>query len=345
MAREQEAEKATTAFHMALTYMGFKTLEEALALWDSTSPGDAARVSAAWLDDAVAMILSRRTMSRDLAVAYYRLVRALHTGSTVPQPGDNRPPETITLDVLRREFRELAEGVVERKAPPKELAPQWMRTGLEGETFPNLNETEGNDEEIPVDTDDDFPDDSDKYDRNVEDIVRTELEEVVTSLWDKRQEREARKRRSPEWNDTEHREEALRVAADRQGAIAQRAVADAGRGQLFDMGGRDSKALGYVRVSKTGNPCYFCAMLMSRQAVYKSQKGGTFDRDGNKYHENCQCIAVPIFSDAQYKSDRFALNRELNALWNKHIRGKQSGEDALSEWRKVIREWHAQRAA
>ena len=78
-------------------------------------------------------------------------------------------------------------------------------------------------------------------------------------------------------------------------------------------------------------------MLMSRGPVYASAdsayKGSS---DDGKYHKGCHCIAVKVYSRAQYNSDRFDLNREYQALWPVVTKGLH-GDDAVSAWRKYVR--------
>ena len=50
---------------------------------------------------------------------------------------------------------------------------------------------------------------------------------------------------------------------------------------------------GYARVP-VGDTCAFCIMLASRGFVYTSEKSATRTKLGEKYHENCNCIAVPF---------------------------------------------------
>lgn len=75
----------------------------------------------------------------------------------------------------------------------------------------------------------------------------------------------------------------------------------------------------YVRVPTSMRPCAFCVMMATRDAdwrPYKSLKSagevvGTDhgaergrQRIGDRYHDHCQCIAVPVFADRPYVFDR-----------------------------------------
>lgn len=51
--------------------------------------------------------------------------------------------------------------------------------------------------------------------------------------------------------------------------------------------------VGYARVP-VGDTCAFCIMLASRGFVYTSKKAAVRTRTGEKYHDNCNCVAVPF---------------------------------------------------
>src|SRR5690606_8283396 len=100
------AEAASAAAQLALAQTGVGTVAEALALWASVTPARPAPTAERCLNQAIQLLLTRRRQSRDLAMAYYRLVRPLRTGSTVADP-TLPSPRYVTLEVLRNEFREL----------------------------------------------------------------------------------------------------------------------------------------------------------------------------------------------------------------------------------------------
>ena len=52
-------------------------------------------------------------------------------------------------------------------------------------------------------------------------------------------------------------------------------------------------SMGYARVT-VGDSCAFCVMLASRGFVYRSKKTALRSQWGNKYHPNCNCVAVPF---------------------------------------------------
>ena len=315
--KEQEAALASTLFHTALIQLGAQTITDTLSLWDDVPPVlnvSNARATERWLAVTVKYVMSRRIRARDMALAYYRYQRALTTGTTIALPGQENPPY-MTLPELKREFSLY-------------LNPEDAPT--EDPEAPEADESV----RIPVEPLDGLEEDLDALEQEAEQQVRDNLY-VLGPLNQDRKTQGARYVERPEEADAA-RAEAHSKAGNRQAAAAERNVMNGARGPLFLAASRDKRALGYVRASRTGTPCGFCAMLISRGVVYKSEKTAG---DQDLWHDNCHCYAIPVFSLRQYESnDLFALNREYQALWNKHIRGKYSGDKALSEWRRLIRE-------
>lgn len=114
-------------------------------------------------------------------------------------------------------------------------------------------------------------------------------------------------------------------------------------GRNVQAGGRDAieqtnQAIGWMRVSD-GDPCYFCALLISRGAVYKS--ANTAGRDANdrfigdgmfKFHDSCGCTVLPIYSRTDFMSDDATRFR---ALYDEHT-AHLSGADARNAFRKAL---------
>jgi hypothetical protein len=81
---------------------------------------------------------------------------------------------------------------------------------------------------------------------------------------------------------------------------AARLAVNGGREAVEQVVRQDRHALGWMRVTD-GDPCAFCAMLASRGAVYKSAESAGFELDPvrgeiNRYHDNCGCQVVPVFT-------------------------------------------------
>ncbi|MDH6462064.1 hypothetical protein M2302_002239 [Micromonospora sp. A200] len=348
-----EAEKASVAYHLALTQIGVATVEDAIKLWAGVPPTATAQQSAAWMAKAIHLVMTRRGLSRELALAYYRLVRALRTGRTVADP---RKPEPayVTLDMLRREFEELAQP--QARQAPQEGATEATPT----ETTPEPAETPSEEQEPAADTENEEAENEEADDDRIEvetiagldrELERLEREAVVEArvvlqaLGPDNLTKKLHKidTDAPAKEVDALREEAHRKAGSRQAAAAERVAMDGARGFVWRVAQRDRRVIGYVRLSRTGTPCGWCAMLISRGAVYKSAKSATY-ADGDRYHDNCHCYAEPIYSETQYDtSDLTALNRKYQKLWPKVTSGL-SGERAVSAWRRFIRQEERDRA-
>lgn len=96
-----------------------------------------------------------------------------------------------------------------------------------------------------------------------------------------------------------------------------------GRRQLLGAVEADTAALGWARVS-SGAPCAFCAMLLSRGPVYKTQRTASFQS-----HPSCGCTAEPFFkSDQPWPPGA----RSAKAFWNSVTPGHS---DQLNAFRRA----------
>ena len=133
------------------------------------------------------------------------------------------------------------------------------------------------------------------------------------------------------------RDAALRATAK----AAQRHVINGGRGTILGSVRRDSRSVGWARLTD-GKPCAFCSLLASRGPAYKSETTAQF-----KSHDGCGCTPVPVFD---FNAPWPGRAEEFRALYDEEIAGKfsagsrsgQSGQlsgrganEALKEWRKV----------
>ncbi|MFF2619837.1 hypothetical protein [Kitasatospora sp. NPDC058046] len=109
--------------------------------------------------------------------------------------------------------------------------------------------------------------------------------------------------------------EALKSGSTGAGAMV---VQDGGRNTVHAALHNDPGAIGYYR--KTGSsPCYFCALMASRGAVYKSRGTAAFGP-----HSRCHCQVVPIFS-RRYQLP--AENTKYARMWH------DFGGGSLADWR------------
>lgn len=341
-ARIKEAEEATSLFHIALVSIGAKAVEDSLHLWNDVPPVanvENTITAQRWLTTAVTYVMRRRLRARDMALAYFRYQRALLTGRTVALPGQDNPPY-MTLPELKRQF--------ETYLTPDAETPEAT------DDDPTQEVEVPESERIPVDTIEGLEEDLDALEREMESRVEENLRELGPKNQDRKTKREDKEASTQETDAS--RSKANSEAGNRQAASAARNVMNGARASLYLIGDRDRRTLGFVRVSRTGTPCGFCALLISRGPVlkgvkrmaslYKSGEGtgpqedGTFVTYGDLdlYHDNCQCYAVPVFSLQQFESGEiFALNRKYASLWDSEIKGKHFGTKALTEWRRLIR--------
>lgn len=354
----EEAAEAGIVFQLAIAKIGAETLAEALLIWRRMSERRMRETADAWLAEAIQLILTRRAQSREIAVAYYRLVRALRTGTTVPRP--NEPaPQYITLDTLREEFAELTAELV----TPEEVADAKP----DGDWDIDLGDDDINidPERIEVEPLDDLDLLEDALDADAVEEAEVILEalgptrhekqvERARRLAKEREERLARAREKAEIaaaeyhrrmaaiRDRERQEQndAYEMRGRRTAAAAERIAMNGARSQVWEMASRDRRVLGWIRVSTTGHPCAFCAMLLTRG--FLGRRGANLYRsgasagksDGDKYHINCKCTAIPIYRTSDLDTPQFALNRELAEAWPRVTRGS---DDPINAWRRWIR--------
>ncbi|MFJ5233968.1 hypothetical protein ACIQBJ_29205 [Kitasatospora sp. NPDC088391] len=237
-----------------------------------------------------AAISEAAAASRVLSIAFYRLVRALETGRVIGGPG-YRPASS--LGSLWADFNSLT----------------GKRTGS------------GPREPLPVDTRNPFPAaDLAREARRAEEAFRQEVADRV-----ERHERERGRQGSAALGDAEllawEREflDALRTGSSGAGGML---VQDGGRNMIHNALQDDPGALGYYRKTDA-SPCYFCALMASRGAVYKSRSTAAFGA-----HPHCHCQAVPIFSrryQLPAENDRYAR------MW------REFGGGSLADWRTYYR--------
>lgn len=331
-ARAQEADAVTVAYQLALAQMGVESVAESLSMWQDYPSNATPDQAQTWIRRFVGMLISRRQVSREMAVSYYRLARALRTGYTLPRPGDEEIPERVPLSELRQEFAS--------------HLPEGAQNGTQ----------EGR---VRVDRDGDTDEGDAAYVEALAEILEEEAEALAAA------EREAEivlealgprgldKRLElvdtgkPGTEVDAERTTARRASGARVAAATSRMVMNGARSTVYNAAERDKRAKGWVRYSMTGTPCGFCAMLLSREIAYKSESSAQNrgnEQDMDLYHDNCNCIAVEIFTDEQYASPLYDLNRKYAAEWGPVTKGL-GGTLALNAWRTHIRKQQAASSA
>lgn len=129
---------------------------------------------------------------------------------------------------------------------------------------------------------------------------------------------------------------AMRNIRDTHARTLQMHVVNGGRDTIDDTIRRDKRVLGYMRVTD-GDPCHWCAMLLSRGPVFGKD---SFDESDERFfgpgsakvHAGCGCSLRPI-----YRLDDPGTGdwRRWEALW-KQTGAKKSGAAAVKEFRHAV---------
>lgn len=310
---EKEIKSVNDAYSRALAGYGAVVAARTMVLWESfnrfTAAGRAA-MSAAIVAEALA---ARRQMVL-LSVRRAQLVMALTDGTVFPDGSFG----VVTLGRLRDEYQQSIEaaGVI------RALRAKSIDSGMVVVVDERLGSLAGVVDSLMAD-------------------AASEVETTVALLGDKRLGRIAKRAGVVTPGD-------VTTSRNMVAAGVERAVLNGAR--LADAKAReaDGKALGYVRVHNSyaaDEPCGFCAMMLSRGPIYRSHSSaGGDDPDG--WHTKCHCTVERVASVQDYQSNpKYALNREFETLWDKRIRDKFFGDEARSEWRKVVKDYFGSASA
>lgn len=313
---EKEALEVEKAYSNAYVQYGAATAVKVISAWegvDRLTPSGRLMLMAA----VVTHVLAGRKKMAALSVRRTQLVNALRKGRQLA--GD--PDGAETLQDLRDALTEALKDVGGRR--PRRA------TGLKGDLVIPVSAEAGNIAGL------------------IEEInagIDTDIENVVEALGNGRLGKIARREGVVTPKD-------VRTSRDLVASGAERLVLNGGRQTDAKILQLNRDLLGFVRVhdNREDEPCGFCAMLMSRGPVYGSHRGaeGFYNEDTEeweKYHFNCHCSAVSVYSQREWLTNPLlADNRMYQQEWNKVIKGKYSGDAALSEWRKHVKSLHASR--
>lgn len=355
MATPQELRAVEEAQRAAQARLGLLAAYLVLRDWGG-GEGSITQTASGWISPALRIIMAVRKKSVRLARRYYRLARALETGSTLGLPDSMVEGSKIKLGVLREEYREVLEEIAAlgtdatSEDPDEKFFEQQAQANK-----PDPNKPKGSREELfdavdlesyidewlaaEDDNDGDFID-VDDFDWALTDDEEEELKKIfeeairkdVIEVGDRRI-KEIRQTKA-ETDDTiaklnqQHEDSGSHAAGrvDRYGIQAGRdAIDDAIR---FD------RKVKLVARGLGPNPCSFCAMLASRGFVYANKRSATTAAgDGNsikRYHDNCHCYPIVRWVDA---SELPAANSWLQEQWPLVTDG-MSGANARNAWRR-----------
>lgn len=316
----------------------------ALIEWSGVDAARAAATGAQWTAQAIRYISGSRRKSYRLAVAYYRYIRALETGYTVPVPA-GRPQEggskAVTKGLKLGDLRKEYEDILLEIATLDTEASAWGAGNVDEEWFEeelrhyakDLPDPGALDEAIQdlmdavddsstpagkaIKVDDDFeftPSvlQGDALENRYEALLGT----LVTDYHD------ARLKNMPDdlegkealaWVDEQHAS---------SGSLAANAVSKAamepGRDLVETSYKKDSRVKAVARVTKPGC-CAFCAMLAGRGYVYVSEASADFEP-----HGGCNCTTAVTFLDNPVP---LPLNVQFGQMWQDVQKGKVQVSD------------------
>lgn len=281
--------------------------------WRQVSPTNLEETAAAWLSDSLALNRTYRRRSRRLTADYVRLLRAFRTGETLP-PFDELPEATTSLGELRQRFA----------------------TSAGAPRFPEA------DDSVTVTVADDFDwpevDDEAEDRRAMVSLVVTgpvRAERGIQAL------RQSERGRLDDPDFLADLDEVMRDAGATAAGAADRDAQMGGRDLMEDYARTDRAVVGWARVTDS-DPCHFCALMASRGAVYRSfwtarYKGKASRRKApppappagwedwsperlaeweeskglNRFHDNCHCTIIPVYSRTDWVPEASAAFREL----------------------------------
>lgn len=119
----------------------------------------------------------------------------------------------------------------------------------------------------------------------------------------------------------------LDAAEKKAEAVAQKLVADQGRGTVQEAVRQDRMAVGYARAAALG-ACAFCKLIASRGMVFKQ------DTARFRAHDGCNCAALPV-----WRGQRFELSSHAQG-WDRLYREYAAPYpgDQLRRFRRAIAE-------
>ena len=371
---EEWASLAAT-YQVALGLIAAKAFTEVLLLWRRVSMDDLANSTAAFAKAVLPAIRTRRRAARRLAITFTRLERAVMAGVTYPDPDDPNPPGQHQLSQLRREFEELV-----RELAPGALVSNVIpdKNPLDDVDDGHAIEPANGDKYRPYKADDwtadrtvvsEMIDKLDEYleeldssqDAEAEALIRAhaivKLTSTIEQIDAEESEQVKKKVKNAKRKAKKKRKDAKDAAGVRVAAHADRMVQNGGRHAAYVKGHLDDKVIGFARIHHPEGdaiPCGFCGMLLSRQVFYKTRKragglrpenpDGSLGHSPDEYHNGDHCSAIEVYSRDQYNdSDMFTMNREMLRLWNTYIKNKFSGDEALSQFRSLLRRLKADR--
>ena len=304
------AQQLLDRYWRAQARIGLTAYSESLAQWQRVNPFSLTETSTAWLAAVLAVVRGQRRQSRNAAIAFYRLYRALATGYTLTLPESSSGTTTLG------DLRDLWSG-----ASGDERVPY------------------ADDSRVIPEEEFDWPEPDDE--RDDEAAITSLIATGVSRAYDLS---ERGRLDDPDFlADLESAGRGASQAADMQ-AIRS------GRDIINGASQRDERALGWARVTDGDPCHFCAMLASRGAVYRSREAAGATSNDGvlpnsperlQRYHPSCHCQVVPIYSRDQFWVPG---SRELHEEWQRVARGL-SGDDALRAWRRHIEAQRRERRA
>lgn len=334
-----EAGKAAATTQVAITYLASVAYLELLKLWAEvvgTGTQGAANASS-FVRKASKVLTLRRRQAAQITVANLRLQSALRTDEVIRLPSFDGTDfvESPSLGTVREDFVSSIERYAPEALKPEPKMPELPRATprpngpvrIEYEPYapdPALAASkrlkERRQRQLELDLE--------QLEASIEKATEKALQDLAVSNL----------KRASQDESEEVKEVALREAG-KVGWAGTRLLSDRVTATTAQ---RDSRVIGYIRVHYSFDgegPCSFCAMMLSRMAVYKSKDsaGGNIG-SLSQYHPNCRCQGEAIYDEKELSAPRYEANRFYKKLWEDEISGSEIDveDSAERKWRRLI---------
>jgi len=311
--KEQEAIAIEAAHRAAQARLGLAAAYLASQNWASVSITGAGKTGTVWVDNSLRIINAVRRKSRELAIAYVQLTRAVDMGRTLGEPissltppspdvpSGQMPTPSPTLGDLRKQFTDILQEVAHiDTAPSHDPNPDvsWFEDELrtarieQGKPKPDeinldnsaidafirdmLDKSSGGDSaEIPVDSFDWGPDTTpEEIDAAFNKVLQ---EDVLKHQRNKVKKLQDTPDQTPEELITAMEQAHAKTGSIGAGRVDRYGISE-GREVLEQVAQKDEYVKAWARGTRP-NCCAFCAMLASRGFIFKSEFAAQFTRN------------------------------------------------------------------
>lgn len=351
MATPSELAAVEELHQAAQARLGLAAAYLSLVEWESVAAINAAGTAAEWLVKSLRAVAAIRKMSRQLAISYYQLARALETGRTLGVPEGSAGD--VTLGELRKNFRDNALDIASlpsTRTRSEDPDIRWFEETLRAQDakgienarsariadvpvdplIQNLMDVEGHDDTRPIKIDEyDWPE-AMSYDE-VEHAYRVLLRKQAVDHSTKAVETIRSDEDLTPGKALNQIEDAHSAAGSIGSGTVDALGMDGGR-EVINKAIREDRLVKLVARGTSSDPCAFCAMLASRGFVYKSEKTAYVGDDVEKVHINCHCFPIVRFVRTSQLPE---MNAYFQEKWYEVTDGL-SGGDATRAWRRWI---------